>query len=341
MTISQKTVLITGANGFLGKAVARIFRTSGWTVRSVSRHPSPTLEQMGIKSFLCDLSKDLDALFDAVQDCDAVIHCAAKAGVWGSRDSYYRANVIATQNVLDACLRAEIKALVLTSSPSVVFNGKDIENGDESLPYPDHFENFYSETKALSERAALKFAQEHSHIRVCVLRPHLIWGPGDPHLLPRLWARAAKLRIIGDGTNRVDAVYIDNAAKAHYLAVLDLLSPEPKSNKKTYFITNNEPIELWSLINRLLAVRGIRPISKKISVNNALMIAKIIETVYHGLGIKREPQLTTFVVKEMSTSHWFSQAAAQKDLGYHPHITMDAGIEILTEYEHNLAKQSI
>ena len=126
---------------------------------------------------------------EAAEGCDVVFHVAAKAGIWGSYREYYRANVAGTENVIAACRRTRHRRLVYTSSPSVVFDGRDVEGGDESLPYPDHYEAHYPQTKAEAERLVL--AANSAELATVSLRPHLIWGPGDNHLVPRIIAKGA------------------------------------------------------------------------------------------------------------------------------------------------------
>lgn len=328
-----QTVLITGGGGFLGHAIVRRFLQAGWNVRSISRTTHHANEALGITSYNGDLARDIDTLTRAAIGCDVVVHCAAKAGVWGNRDTYYRANVIATQNVVQACQTARVKALVHTSSPSVVFTGTDLCNIDETAPYPATFPTHYTETKALAEQLAL--AANTNILKVCALRPHCIWGEGDPHFLPRLWNASHRLRTIGNGQNLVDCVYHENAADAHYCAALSLLNTPEKSAGKPYFITNNEPVNLTHFINQLLAIKHLPPITRTISLPNALRIAKTLEFAYRTLRLKSEPPITQFVAKELATSHYFNTAAATHDLGYTPKITMAQGLERLAKWANN------
>ncbi|MBW2996758.1 NAD-dependent epimerase/dehydratase family protein, partial [Candidatus Woesearchaeota archaeon] len=210
-------ILVTGGGGFLGKAIAKALVKRGHEVRSFSRGSYPELEALGIKAHRGDIT-DKSALLDASEGCDAVFHVAAKAGVWGSYKEYYRPNVIGTKNVINACIQNKVKRLIFTSSPSVVFNNADQDGVDESEPYPKKFISHYPKTKAIAENIVLKANSQE--LATVSLRPHLIWGPGDNHLIPRIISRAkaGKLRIVGDGKNLVDTVYIDNAVDAHLLA---------------------------------------------------------------------------------------------------------------------------
>jgi 2-alkyl-3-oxoalkanoate reductase len=259
-----------------------------------------------------------------VAGCDIVFHVGAKAGAWGSYDSYYQANVVGTQNVLQACRKHQVRRLVYTSSPSVVFNGGDMAGVNESAPYAQHFEAPYPETKTTAEKMAL--ASNSRELATVALRPHLIFGPGDPHLLPRIVAkaRAGRLRIIGNGHNKIDIVYVENAAEAHLLAG-DRLEPGSPIAGKAYFITNDDPRTISSIFNVIMEMHGLPPLRRKVPPGVAYLGGWFFEKAYNLLGIEQEPLVTRFVAKELSTTHWFDISAARNDLGYHPKISIDEG----------------
>src|SRR5262249_13568106 len=218
--------LVTGGGGFLGGAVVRLLRARGDAVRSFTRSAYPWLDELGVEQSLGDLA-DLAAVERAAEGCDVVFHVAAKAGMWGRYSDFFATNVTGTQNVIAACRKLGIRKLVYTSTPSVVHDGKDIEGGNESLPYPKHFDAYYTQTKVVAEKAVL--AANGPELATVALRPPLVWGPSDPHLIPRILAKAreGKLRRIGSRPVMVDVTYIDNAADAHILAYdrLDIGSP--------------------------------------------------------------------------------------------------------------------
>jgi len=260
-----------------------------------------------------------------------VFHVAAKAGVWGPYDDYHQTNVSGTENIINSCRKHGISKLIYTSSPSVVFNGTDMEGVDESVPYPDHFEAYYPQTKALAEQKVM--AANDDQLATVSLRPHLIWGPGDNHLVPRILTKgkAGQIRRIGDRDNQVDSIYIDNAADAHLLAA-QKLAPGSAVAGKTYFISQDEPVSVWDLINRILAAGDISPVTKSISPGLAYFAGSLCETVYKTLGIKSEPRMTRFVAKELSTAHWFDISAAKRDFGYVPKVSIDEGLKRLAAY---------
>lgn len=321
--------LVTGGGGFLGGVIVRMLRERGDQVRSFSRGEHHALAAMDVEQFQGDLA-DRDAVIKAARGCDIVFHVAAKAGIWGNYDDFYQANVVGSENVLAACRSNHIGRLVYTSSPSVVFDGGDVEGGDESLPYPPRFEAHYPATKALAEQLVL--AANSTELAVTALRPHLIWGPGDNHLTPRIVAkgRAGKLRRIGTRPNLVDTVYVDNAARAHLLAA-DKLSPGSPVAGNCYFISNGQPLPLWEMVNRILAAADIPPVTRTISPQLAYAVGCLCEGLWSLLRLSGEPPMTRFVAHELASAHWFSIEAARRDFGYQPEISIDEGLELLRQ----------
>ena len=321
---------LTGGGGFLGLAMVRGLRKAGHEVVTYSRGDYPELSELGCTHIRGDL-QDLDALTEASKGCDGVFHVAAKAGIWGRFGDFYAANVVGTQNVLLACFRNGIEKLVYTSTPSVVHDGEGSEGKDESLPYPKSFLAHYPATKALAEQEVL--AADGDKLATVALRPHLIWGPRDHHFLPRLVskAKAGKLRILGDEPNKVDSIYIDSAARAHLLA-MEHLAPGSQVSGKAYFISQNEPIPVAELINKILHAAGVEPVTRSLSPKIAYAAGALCETLYGAFGLKAEPPITRFVAKQLSTPHWYNVDAARKDFGFSPEISIDEGMEKLAAW---------
>lgn len=319
--------LVTGGGGFLGKAIVRLLRARGDAVRSFSRTPHPELAALGVEH-CCGELHDPVAVDAAVAGCDIVYHVAAKAGIWGPYAEFYQANVVGTQNVIAACRRHGVRHLVYTSSPSVVFDGSDMEGVDESVPYPRHFHAPYPQTKAAAEILVLR--SNSPELATVALRPHLIWGPEDNHLVPRILARGRQgaLRRIGTRPCLIDTIYIDNAAAAHLLAA-DALAIGSQVAGRAYFLSQGEPIPLWEMVNRILAAGGLPPVTRTISPRLAYAIGWTLEKSYAALRISSEPRMTRFVARELSTAHWFDISAARRDFGYQPLVSLDAGMERL------------
>ena len=319
--------LVTGGGGFLGGVIVRRLLARGNAVRSFARGEYPELTAIGVEVCRGDLA-DAEAVARTAEGCDVVFHAAAKAGVWGPYEAYYKTNVLGTANVIAACREHGVRRLVHTSSPSVVFDGRDQEGVDESAPYPARFLAHYPRTKARAEQMVLE--ANGPQLATVALRPHLIWGPGDPHLVPRLLAqgRAGKLRALGTRPNLVDSVYVDNAADAHLLAA-DRLRPGSPIAGKVYFISNDEPLPVVELMNRILATAGIPPITRRVPPAAAYVVGGLLEAVYYLLGLPGEPRMTRFVARQLATAHWFDVSAAKRDLGYRPAVSIEEGMERL------------
>jgi nucleoside-diphosphate-sugar epimerase len=173
-------------------------------------------------------------------------------------------------------------------------------------------------------------ANDHS-LKTDSLRPHLIWGPGDHHFLPRLFekSRAGKLRILGSSPNRVDCIYIENAAKAHLQAFAQLLRNPAPVEGKTYFISQDAPIPIAELINQLLATGKLPPVTKHLPPGIARFAGWFFETAYRIFGISAEPPITLFLAQQLSTAHWYDISAARKDFGYEAEVSLEQGMERL------------
>lgn len=319
--------LVTGGGGFLGTAIVRQLKARGDEVRTLSRSAHPQLDDLGAEQHLGDVA-DSKVVDDAAAGCDVVFHTAAKAGIWGPFNDYFRSNVEGTRNVVNACRKLGIDRLIFTSSPSVVFNGDDLAGVDESIPYARSFEAAYPQTKAQAEQIVLNANSDS--LATVSLRPHLIWGPGDTNLLPRIIARAqtGRLHRIGRIDPLIDPIYVDNAAEAHLLAA-HRLTPGSAIAGKIYFVTQGEPIPLWTMINSMLRAAGLPPVDRSVPASLAMSLGRLMEWGYRLAGRTDEPPMTRFLVRELSTTHWFKIDAARRDLGYHPRVTFDEGFRRL------------
>jgi nucleoside-diphosphate-sugar epimerase len=263
------------------------------------------------------------------EGCEAVIHTAGKAGVWGVPADYHRINVDGTANVIRVCREHAIPILVYTSSPSIVHSGGDIGGGDESLPIADHFNAPYPASKAEAEK--LVVAANSTELKTTALRPHLIWGPGDPHILPRLAAKARGGTLALPGPDKIiDTIFVENAALAHVKA-LDELHGAARCAGKAYFVTNNEPMPQGEIIGKLLAAIGIDVKIRAVPVGIAKTAGAICETIWRTFRLKSEPPVTRFSVEQLATAHWFNTSAAERDFDYKPTITIAQGLKILNK----------
>lgn len=321
-------VAVTGGGGFLGKAIVKKLLLKNIQVTSFSRGYYPELDQMGVTQIQGDLA-DFEAVSKALKNVDTVFHVAAKAGVWGEYEDFHQANVVGTRHVIEACRKNQVKVLVYTSSPSVIFDDSDMENIDESVPYPEHYLDPYPETKAMAEKLVRKAAGEG--LLSIVLRPHLIWGPEDNHIVPGIINHAKSLKKVGRTDDLVDTIYVDNAADAHVLA-MEKVAADPSLSGNVYFISQDDPISKWDMADAFLDAAGLPPIQGHVSAKTAYMAGTFFEWFYRLLGIKKEPPMTRFAAKELATSHWFDISRAKKDLGYSPVVSTEEGLKRLKKW---------
>jgi len=329
MTGARK-VLVTGGGGFLGSRIVQMLAERGDEVLVLGRNRYPHLERKGIRTVQADL-RDASAVDRACHGRDVVFHVGALAGIWGPRKLFEEINVGGTRNVIAACRAKNVSKLVYTSSPSVVFGNKSLCGVDESLPYPKKFLAEYPRTKAMAERLVLS-VDDHD-LATIALRPHLIWGPGDPHLIPRIIQRArqGKLARIGTAEILVDVTYVDNAAHAHVLAA-DALSDHSPGNRRAYFISQEKPVELWSWLNSILSAVGIPEVRRSIPRSLAFAAGAVLEFTCRLAAIKKEPRMTRFLASQLSRHHYFDISAARRDLGYSPTISTEEGLVRLIEW---------
>ena len=323
-----KNVLVTGGGGFLGKAIVKKLVAKNLAVTSFSRHFYPELENMGVCQIQGDLV-DKVAVVKALEKMDVVYHVAAKFGIWGPLKDFIPVNVTGTQNVINACLENNVKQLIYTSSPSVIFDEEDMENVDESIPYPKKYMASYPETKAMAEKLVKNAAK--SGMKTIILRPHLIWGPEDNHFLPTIIKRAKRLKRVGQKEYLVDTIYVDNAADAHIMAS-EKLFENPSLSGNVYFLSQDEPMPIWKIINAFLDTAGLPPMKGQVSEKIVYIAGSIFEFVYKFFNIKGEPLITKLGAKELATSHWFNISRAKKDLGYYPKISTQEGLIRLKQW---------
>ncbi|HEX3999454.1 MAG TPA: NAD-dependent epimerase/dehydratase family protein [Pirellulales bacterium] len=322
--------LVTGANGFLGRYIVEQLLARGDRVRALVRSDSPELRSAGAEIAVADI-RDRQATIAACAGIDVVFHVAGLSGIWGPWEAYYGVNVAGTENVLEGCRQHGIGRLVYTSSPSVTFDGRDQCGIDESAPYASRWLCHYPHTKAIAEQRVL--AANAAAMHACALRPHLIWGPGDRHLVPRLLERAryGELRRVGSGKNLIDMIYVENAARAH-LQAADALASNPGIAGRAYFISQGEPVNCWAWIDRLLGLGGLPPLRRSIPTGVAWYAGALLETYHRWFCPDEEPRMTRFLAAQLGRSHYFDIRRARDDFGYRAVVSTDEGMERLGRY---------
>jgi nucleoside-diphosphate-sugar epimerase len=328
----QKTkVLITGAGGFVGKYIARdLLALGNYEVFSFSRGKYKELEDMGVTQIRGDL-QNLNDVIPALAGMDAVIHTASMVGMGSNYKAFYATNVTGTKNIIEACLKNKISKLVYTSTPSVAFGNKSLCGVGEETPIPKKHLSYYATTKAIAEKEVIK--ANDSRLSTIAIRPHLIFGPGDKNLIPKVVeaSKQGRLKIIGDGENLVDVSYVENVSKVHVMA-LERLSPSSPIAGKAYFFGQG-PVKLWDFTNDILKRSGLSPLTKKIPLKVAYNIGMVIEgiaRVFSLFGIKIDnPPMTRFVALQLGTSHYFNHSQIEKDLGPLNLISIEEGLDRL------------
>jgi nucleoside-diphosphate-sugar epimerase len=322
----MKHALVTGGGGFLGLYVVEQLVARRVKVRVLCRGRYPRLDELGVESVVGDV-RGTAVVANACAGVDTVFHVAAVSGIWGSWEHYHGINTVGTENVIAACRTHNVARLIYTSSPSVIYDGRDHLNANESLPYPAQYLCHYPHSKALAEQAVLA-ANGTDGLATVALRPHLIWGPRDNHLIPRIVARArtGKLRRVGSGDNLISMSYVENAAHAHLMAA-DRLAPGSPVAGQAYFINEPEPVNLWGWINRLLGLAGLPPVKKSISPRTAFAAGAMLEKIYSLLRLANEPPMTRFLAQQLSGTHSYSIDKAVRDFGYQPIVSVDEGLQ--------------
>jgi nucleoside-diphosphate-sugar epimerase len=322
-------ILVTGGGGFLGTHIIKeLLKNPTYIVTNFSRHSYSHLEDLGVPTIKGDLKKKEDVEKALDHGFEAIFHVAALAGVWGKFEEYYDINYLGTKHLVEGARARGIERFVYTSTPSVVFNKDDLLGVNEDQPYATTFLNAYSETKTMAEKLVLE-NNDGVRFLTCAIRPHLIWGPGDPHLFPRVIQKGklGKLRVVGDGENLVDVIFVENAALAHVQA-FEHLKPHSKVCGQAYFVGQERPVKLWDFINQILAHVKIEPVINQINVRSAYRLGWLLEKTFKMLGIQKpEPPMTRFVALNLGKSHYFSHAKAKNDFGYTPRVSIEEGLK--------------
>lgn len=323
--------LVTGSSGFLGHAIATELLRAGHEVRAGTRRPVPELEALGARAVQLELG-DPHSVENAVAGCEAVFHAAALTGIWGRPRDFMDVNLGGTRRVLAACLTQGVRRLVYTSSPSVCFDGQSHRRAGNDLPHARRFEAAYPRSKALAESAVLA-ANGRNELAAVVLRPHLILGERDPHLVPRLIERARQGRLlaVGPGDNEVSLCWVENAALAH-VAAGEALRPGARCAGRAYFIAQEDPVLLWPWIGELLTGLGIEPPRWNVSLGLARGLGRTCELAWRGLRLAGEPPMTRFLAAQLALSHSYDMAPARADFGYRERVSMNEATQRLLHH---------
>jgi 2-alkyl-3-oxoalkanoate reductase len=322
-------IVLTGGSSLIGRRIADLLDERGDVVVAFQRTRSPDLATR-VTQVLGDIT-DIEAVDIAVAGADAVIHLAAKVGVVGPRSDYFDVNVNGTLNVLRAAQRVGVRRFVHVSSPSVAHDGTPIVGAGADPAITAHGSAWYSETKAIAEKSALD--ANSADMGVVVIRPHLVWGPGDVQLVGRIVERAAagRLALVGGGRALVDTTYIDNAASA-LVAAVDAVHPDAVCAGRAYVIANGEPRPVRELVAGICAAARVEFEPRDVSLRVARRVGSVIDQLWPMLRRADEPPLTRFLADQLGTAHWFDPRPPRIDLSWSPTVTIEQGLSLLTDW---------
>ncbi|XP_037367701.1 sterol-4-alpha-carboxylate 3-dehydrogenase, decarboxylating [Talpa occidentalis] len=322
-----KRCTVIGGSGFLGQHMVEQLLARGYAVNVFDMRQS--FEDPRVHFFLGDLCSPQD-LCPAVKGVSTVFHCASPPPSSNDRELFYRVNYLGTKNIIETCREAGVQKLILTSSASVVFEGRDVKNGSEDLPYATRPIDYYTETKILQEQAVLDANDPDRNFLTTAIRPHGIFGPRDPNLVPVLVeaARNGKMKfMIGNGKNLVDFTFVDNVVHGHILAA-EHLSRDSSLGGKAFHITNDDPIPFWTFLSCIL--RGLNYEAPKYYIPYwlAYYLAFLLSLLVAVLSplIRLQPTFTPMRVALAGTFHYYSCERAKQAMGYRPLVTMDDAV---------------
>nr|XP_020666303.1 sterol-4-alpha-carboxylate 3-dehydrogenase, decarboxylating isoform X1 [Pogona vitticeps]XP_020666304.1 sterol-4-alpha-carboxylate 3-dehydrogenase, decarboxylating isoform X2 [Pogona vitticeps]XP_020666305.1 sterol-4-alpha-carboxylate 3-dehydrogenase, decarboxylating isoform X1 [Pogona vitticeps] len=333
---ASKKCAVIGGSGFLGQHMVEHLVGKGYTVNVFDIRKG--FDNNKVQFFLGDLCRKED-LLPALEGVTVVFHCASPAPSSNNRELFYAVNYLGTKVVIEACKEAGVQKLVLTSSASVVFEGTDIKDGSEDLPYAKKPIDYYTETKILQEKEVLSANNPEGPFLTVAIRPHGIFGPRDPQLVPILVqaAKSGKMKfVIGDGKNLVDFTYVENVVHGHILAAEQLQRDSPLCGKALH-ITNDEPISFWVFMSRILIGLGYEAPKYRIPYWLAYYLAFLLSLVLMLLRpfIIINPTFTPMRVALAGTFHYYSCERAKKLMGYKPLVSLREAIEKTVEsYPH-------
>ncbi|QUW20245.1 NAD-dependent epimerase/dehydratase family protein [Agrococcus sp. Marseille-Q4369] len=317
-------IVVTGASGFLGRAVAAELVAAGHEVRTFQRRPSQVPGATDVLGSVTDASLVARALDGA----EGVIHLAAKVSLAGDPADFRRVNVDGTRTMLDAAERAGVSRFVQVSSPSVAHAGAALAGVGAEPASPEHARGDYARTKAEAELLAL--SRDSASMRVVAVRPHLVWGPGDAQLTERIIDRARRgtVPLLDGGTALIDSTYVDNAASG----IVAALRRADTAHGKAYVITNGEPRAVGDLMAGICLAAGVQPPRFSVPAALAKAAGSAIERAWAIRPGRDEPPMTRFLAEQLSTAHWFDQRDTRRDLDWAPSVSIDEGLRRLAAH---------
>ncbi|KAB1253599.1 Sterol-4-alpha-carboxylate 3-dehydrogenase; decarboxylating [Camelus dromedarius] len=317
---NAKKCTVIGGSGFLGQHMVEQLLARGYTVNVFDIRQG--FDNPQVQFFLGDLCSRQD-LYPSLKGVSIVFHCASPPPSSNNKELFYRVNYIGTKNVIETCKEAGVQKLILTSSASVIFEGVDIKNGTEDLPYAMKPIDYYTETKILQEKAVLGANDPEGNFLTTAIRPHGIFGPRDPQ----------------NGKNLVDFTFVENVVHGHILAA-EHLSQDTALGGRAIHITNDEPIPFWAFLTRILTGLNYEAPRYHIPYWVAYYLALLVSLLVMLISpvIQLQPTFTPMRVALAGTFHYYSCEKAKKIMGYQPLVTMDEAVKRTVQSFHHLRK---
>ena len=308
---------VTGGSGFVGGALIERLRSEGWDVRALARseRAAAAVREHGAEP----VTGDLDDLH--IEDCEIAFHAAAKVEDFGDPADFERVNVQGTRNVVAACKAGGVRRLVHVSTEAVLMAGQPLVQVDESAPLRPDSPALYSSSKARAEEVV-----RGADLETVIVRPRFVWGKGDTTLLPSIIerVRSGRFRWVGDGRHLTATTHIDNTVEGLWLAA----TRGPAGG--VYFVTDGEPVVFREFLTRMLGTRGVEIPDRSVPPGVARAAAAAAERAWRLLRRPGSPPLTRFAVWVSSQECTIDISRAERDLGYRPVTTREAGMEELS-----------
>ncbi|MDR0522765.1 MAG: NAD-dependent epimerase/dehydratase family protein [Planctomycetaceae bacterium] len=321
--------LVIGGTGFLGREITCQLLERGKKVRTLCRRNADIPK--GAELIIGDIT-DRSSLQKACRGIETVFHTAALPSITVHWQPFYETNVLGAENVLNACQETGVQKLIYTSSASVVFNGRSQPGVDETAPYPSKFLAHYPHSKAIAEKMILDAGLSPANpLLTCSIRPHVIIGERDRHLIPRLLDRAKKGKLfrVGSGRNMIDITFVENAALGHIQAAEALTGKGSPVNGNAYFLSQGEPVNCWEWIDNVLVMKGLPKVRRSLSLPAAWTLGTALEVWYKIWRLRGEPVMTRFLAATLAETHYLNIAKARQDFGYAPVLSMEEGMKRL------------
>jgi nucleoside-diphosphate-sugar epimerase len=324
--VTGSSALVSGATGFLGGHLLSKLREKGFRVRALTRQTSAStgLVQSGVEIVEGDVA-DQQSLQRAMAGQQLVFHTAGKVSDWGSRQEFWQANVEGTANVIAACREAGVKRLIHVSSLTVLGLPRSGALVDEQTPPAAGVRDFYTSSKIGGERL-VREAHGKGGLETVVIRPGVIWGPGDSTILPRLAALLlqGELVFIGRAANHLGLSHVENLSQGIILAAL-----APAAAGQIYHMTDGEEITAHDAFCALAAALGIAPPRFALPFPLVYFVAACLEWQARLRHAAVPPALTRYGVRLVACDSRYDISKAQSELGYRPLLTFRQGIATL------------